>query len=1020
MKKFVSVLLCGLMVGMLAADDILIWGNMRKFYSARFTDYKVTESAEARPPLERFGEYKMAALVYSGKAPVHFSDADMEIIKKYVVGGGILLLDVAVPIMFGNEQKISDLSRAESLLGARTYVYGGGKSVVSALGKEIFGGEVNVDGILPETARNAGLAGLLDMKMLLGSDKIVRLGVHRYGRGAVVYTALRMGLNPEYDALLLKLVGVLLNPEERQRYFPAREANRLAGLNGQFRHLAIHAQDGAAGELLQEVLSQQTGQSVFAPHPTAEQFVIHVGMTPYAESLKLDLETLHPFGYYMVCRDGKNLVLAGKSSAGTAYAVADFLKRFTGYRDFGHGRFNKVLPSIDVITLPEKLEIREEPDIDSYTVAWTGNTVFGRTGRTTTLAGHNLWRVVPPEKYGESHPEYYPLVNGKRVKVTPKLHGTWNPCLANPDLPELVRQYADEYFKSNPDKKGLPMGVNDGAGDCQCDFCREELRKYGNQYSGFYNMAARELQKTHPGRFIHIFAYSQRALQPPRNITLEPNILVEVTGMSDPYAAMEKWRDAGAKLLGVYDYMYSCGTRYTTPRFYPSSVLKAWRKACAEYGLKAIWVEYYPASDVFDAPRQYVLNEFAWNRNVEWDALLDDYCRSMYGAASKPVKNFFTRLDQIYARSENPQFFWGDNNKEVQMKPYTFADVNYLKEQLAQAKQVKNDPVSAWKVNILSRFFDLVGSYIQSSLYGRELENIREIKSSAEADEAVKLAGGGYEQVQNIREFTMSEEEEENIFTPKHDLEKFNSSMYLNPEFLLDGKVERVCGLIAEYFKGKPGDAEKFWTKYAASANSRLAAVAASQLYQLKNPAVNLIANPGFEPVNAPELSDGELAKYDWNRLHPGLKGWSTWRFQNSVTKFYWDAKEKHSGKYSVGIGENQIAGCIQTGLQIEPGCRYRLSFRVKRTLPAETGPRVRFMYDGKWYDAAGTVVFAYPEESIGQWAKVTTAFTAPPLPEGAKKLAMLLLLNAPIQPEGEMIWFDDVELVKISDGKKK
>jgi hypothetical protein len=72
------------------------------------------------------------------------------------------------------------------------------------------------------------------MTILLGAEKAIRLGVHRLGRGAVVYTAKRAGLNPDYDAALRQLLVLLLNPEELERHFPPPTGNALVedGDNG--------------------------------------------------------------------------------------------------------------------------------------------------------------------------------------------------------------------------------------------------------------------------------------------------------------------------------------------------------------------------------------------------------------------------------------------------------------------------------------------------------------------------------------------------------------------------------------------------------------------------------------------------------------------------------------------------------------------------------------------------------------------------------------------------------------------
>jgi len=655
-------------------------------------------------------------------------------------------------------------------------------------------------------------------------------------------------------------------------------------------------------------------------------------------------------------------------------------------------------------------------------VAWASNPDFGRSNRNTVRATHSLYRLVPPEKYAKSNPEYFPEIGGKRVSVAENLHGAWNPCLANPDLPRLVREYAEEYFSKNPEKIGLPLGVNDGAGDCQCEYCSAEFAKYGNQYSGFYNMAARELAAIHPNKFVAMIAYGARAAEAPRDMVMEPNILAEITGITrSAFAEMPKWRAAGAKRFGLYDYLYTCGSFYVTPRYNPRLVADAWRRAYSDYGLSTIWVELYPATNVFESPRQYVLDELAWNIDVDIDALLRDYFTSMYGPAAAPMENFFNRLEEIHARRRESLFFFADRNKATQFDPFTFSDLDYLYGELAKASALAaSDPVPAWRVGVLRRFFDLVRLHIFVAVSARELSSAS-ATSGAEASHLADMAESAYAAVRAIDHFRMTEEEEEAIFTKNHSLAKFNQQTYLIPLRLLDPAVDRAFDRIAAYLDASDDRKASidFWRQQSKRGDEYFRAAASSRIYLAENRPENLFANPGFEPVEAPDISESDLKKYEWNRVHPGLKGWSAWNFQNSVTRFYWDSEEKFSGDYSVAIGENQIAGCIQGVISIEPGCRYRLSVRVKRNRDLEGAMTLRFQADGKWHDQAGIIRAPYPPESVGEWAEASVAFTAP-TPENATKLKLLTLLNAPVQPDGAMIWFDDIVLLKIGDPLKK
>ncbi len=174
--------------------------------------------------------------------------------------------------------------------------------------------------------------------------------------------------------------------------------------------------------------------------PPAGALKIHVGRDAYVQSLKLDFDRLHPYGYYLKLTDGDNLVIAGKYRGGTDYAVFDFLKRYGGYRSFMPGDLGEVIPHHPVITLPSDLNLRENPSFMTLASGGGGVGGFTRAWRLTLQATHNLDEIYPPSKYMATHPEYYGMMDGKREKAGPD--DAWQPCVSNPDLPAIAVDYA--------------------------------------------------------------------------------------------------------------------------------------------------------------------------------------------------------------------------------------------------------------------------------------------------------------------------------------------------------------------------------------------------------------------------------------------------------------------------------------------------------------------------------------------------------------------------------------------------
>ncbi len=956
---------------------------------------------------------------YPGKA---LSPEDVGKLRTFVKDGGILVLYSSTPAnAFPKGKNLFDLSPAAPVLGANVYAYGDWKSTVQPKGKEIFGADAEKYNIFAEQKRRPGLGKPDGLTVLFGTKDTADLGVTRIGKGAVVYTGTDPK-SPVYAEALSKLMTLLLDEKELARLFPLAKSNEGALVDGRKRHLALAP--GGQKTILPDILAQSLGKKSFVPIEDEDQVLIHVGDTPYVKSLGLDFKSLHPYGYYMVCRDGRNIVLAGKNRTGTNYAVNDFLKRFAGYRCYPGGKLYEIIPRQDVLKLPAKFEFREEPSVKSYNLVFSTNGDFARNPRLTCMATHALSEMVPPAKYGKTHPEYFPLIGGKRRLPDDKgkFAGPWNPCMSHGDLEKLVGEYADEYFKKHPDNFGLPLGVNDGGGDCQCEKCVAELNSTGNQYARFYNLAARVVAKRYPGKLVAFIAYGRTASAVPRGVKMENNILVEVInwGSVNAYERMEEWKKIGVRHFGLYDYIYSAGTGYVTPRYYPHKIGNAWKENHKKYSIETMWMEFFPTSYVFESPRQYVLDELAWNMNADIDVLLKDYFRNVYAEAAVPMENFFNHLEEVYSRKPDALVPMNDWKRAKQMKEFTFNDLEMLDAFLADAKKRVKDQDAAKRLALLEKFYRLTRFHIENCICSNELAKMQKVTSDSDCRKIVELVKRGYAAAAGAEHYTMTPEEEKQIFLPggytkDNSLAHWKKMSTLRPTALLEVNVDPALDKVTQYLKAKGKNIPEFYAKAADSAGPEAARAAfLTQSYvQTNREEQNLVRNPSFEEISdkhdSPAVSDHAPFQASY---------WSTWCFPSSVTRFFMNKEVAHSGKQSGAIGELQIGGGIISYVRLEPKCRYRLSFWVRRNRGddgfgcGQLG--IRFQGKSGWLDDGSAVSVAYPPECENKWVRLETTFTAPDEPATA-----LLIFGAPRQAEGVWTAFDDVSLVKIFDPKQ-
>ena len=88
---------------------------------------------------------------------------------------------------------------------------------------------------------------------------------------------------------------------------------------------------------------------------------------------------------------------------------------------------------------------------------------------------HTFNRILPSDRFGESHPEYYSFINGKR---RPGNASQW--CLTNPEVFEAAAAQIDSIFRANPGQTMISVSQNDGNfTNCHCPACEQVDQEEG-------------------------------------------------------------------------------------------------------------------------------------------------------------------------------------------------------------------------------------------------------------------------------------------------------------------------------------------------------------------------------------------------------------------------------------------------------------------------------------------------------------------------------------------------------------
>ena len=392
---------------------------------------------------------------------------------------------------------------------------------------------------------------------------------------------------------------------------------------------------------------------------------IHVGPSTYVNGLNLDLANLDADGFVISFPDAGNIVIIGPSDWGTEFGVYEFLERYIGVRWLMPGPDGEHVPKKNIVELPLQ-EVRQEPAFFSRMLSGLPNETQQTWARRNRMHSrisfhHNLIRLFPPEEYTKIHPEFFPIINGKRYLPPTNSTHSWQPCFTAPGIVGEAIKNINKYFDEHPEATYYSLGVNDGSGHCECERCRARdsgqnnylgRRDVSDRYFEWANAVVEGVLKKHPNKWFGCLAYSELA-EPPSRVGVHPRIVPFMTydrmKWIDPEIEKqgkeltERWHNT-SPALGWYDYIY--GTPYCLPRVYFHTMADYYSYAQG-HGVKAMYAEAYP--NWGEGPKLYTALKLMWDPTLDVDALLNDWYTCAVG------KKAAADLAAYYALWEN---FW--------------------------------------------------------------------------------------------------------------------------------------------------------------------------------------------------------------------------------------------------------------------------------------------------------------------------------------------------------------------------
>ncbi len=429
-------------------------------------------------------------------------------------------------------------------------------------------------------------------------------------------------------------------------------------------------------------LDKMTGMN-FTIASEAPGAVISVGRTArfLQECGSENRKDLGKEGYGIAVKNG-SLFLYGGSQRGPLYAVMSFLEDDLGCRWY--------TPQCTII--PHRPELKADISPRSYIPPFENREVYYFTAVNQDWALHNrsnpkwfklpmewggsvippyncYWNVhtlsnlLPNKPYFKTHPECFPMRNGKRVTMT---NGKGpQPCLSNPKTTEIITANALKALEKNPQANFLSISENDSTNWCECLACQAELRAgytRSDQMMRLVNAVAAKVRARYPKVTIGTLAYMDTYL-PPHKVKPDPALRIQlctdkhafrwphlsVDETKDFYSALKEWHRLGYQTY-IWDYVVDFRD-YFKPRANMEIVAKDIR-IYLKNGVRGVMLQgAYQCPGGADAEmKSWVWTKLLWNPVLDWKKLQRDFVKGYYGSAAPEIQAYYDLLDSTWRK----------------------------------------------------------------------------------------------------------------------------------------------------------------------------------------------------------------------------------------------------------------------------------------------------------------------------------------------------------------------------------
>jgi len=358
------------------------------------------------------------------------------------------------------------------------------------------------------------------------------------------------------------------------------------------------------------------------------------------------LPSLQPDGFLVATATG-NLYIAGGGGRSVIYGVVHLLEKYFGCRRYSPAA--EVFPRQDDLALGCLFELENpvnavrvvngefalDPDYRDWMRLHDLRDLYG-----DGYYVHTFQKLVPWQTYFAAHPEYFALMNGKRIID--------QPCLARPEVFDIAVARLRDEMAAQPAKPIWSVSQNDNFSYCQCPECLKVIEEEGSPAGPILRFVNR-IAALFPDRTISTLAY-QYSRRAPRLTRPLPNIEVMLCTIElnrslpiaeDPSSAsfvrdIEEW----SRICGnLYLWDYTVNFSHHVSPFPNLHVLQPNIRFFVDRGVRKHFQQTNTSpGHEWSELKSYLLARLLWDPRADVDETMDEFLAGYYGKAAPHLR----------------------------------------------------------------------------------------------------------------------------------------------------------------------------------------------------------------------------------------------------------------------------------------------------------------------------------------------------------------------------------------------